>query len=218
MSVLLNLNKSFDPIKDNFWVLNPQIKIMKPFSELYKRDDSENKDVSSREMWCIMFLEEPNKEVNTFANTPREEKVKILNETYFPLDLEDDLVDRCVDAYNLHLLTLAAKAFKSEEESLLERGRIINSTPYTFDSILLDAKGNQVIAAGRPVLQKGTARDLDTLRKNTLSIFEQYKKVEALFLEELRNVRIHGGRTENMREKGQLIKDIDRSKFILEDD
>lgn len=56
--------------------------------------------------------------------------------------------------------------------------------------------------------RKGTAKDLDSMRANTLKIYEQYAKVRKLFEEEQGEVRIKGGRKESLRERGGLMENV----------
>jgi len=55
---------------------------------------------------------------------------------------------------------------------------------------------------------KGTAKDLDAMRKNTLTIYKQYEEVKKMFEEEQGELRVHGGRKESIFEKGELL-DLD---------
>ena len=51
---MINVSKIFD-IENNFWDQNPHMKILEPFSRLFKRDKSKNATNSSKEMWCIFL-------------------------------------------------------------------------------------------------------------------------------------------------------------------
>ena len=213
---LTNITPTTDYEKENFWELNPQLKIMLPFHKLYKRDKSKNKDISSKEMWCIFFMEEVDEEFNKFAKVKFEERAKILKETFYMIDLNDEVIQECIEGYNTYMLTLVARAFKEEQKSMIDRGEIIRSTPYTFDEYERDNKDRIIYAGGRPVVRKGTAKDLDAIRKNSVAIYEAYEKIEKKFLDEKGTLRIHGGRSETSREKGKALLELDRSKMVLE--
>ena len=100
-----NIRKDFDP-KQNFWDINPQLTMYKPFSKLYKRDKSKNKEQSSKEMWTIMFLSDPDDMVNKFARIPYNERLEMLKEEYYPeFDEEDEDIAECLEKYPMECLT-----------------------------------------------------------------------------------------------------------------
>jgi len=192
-------------IRINFWDKNYQIALMSPFKKLYQRDKSKDKDISSKEMWCLWL----------WCDTSSENKMRRLNEdtkkdailTYYPeFDFDDEVIKECIEKYELFLLTPAAKAFKEEEESLIKRAKFIKNTEYTFDSVEKDAKGAVVYVAGKPMVRKGTAKDLDSMRANTLKLYQQYDEVRKMFIDEESNLRIWGGGTESLLDSAGLIE------------
>ena len=48
----------------NFWEVNPQFKIYYPFHLLYDKDKSKDKDFSSRQMWTVFFMCDPDEHDN----------------------------------------------------------------------------------------------------------------------------------------------------------
>ena len=79
---LVNISPDFTNEKYNFWNDNMQLSIMKPFSNLYHRDDSENKTVSSKEMVVIFFMCDPDAEKNKFYRMPTAKRLDMLKDTY----------------------------------------------------------------------------------------------------------------------------------------
>ena len=189
-------------IKQNFWELNPQIIYINPFKKLYDRDTSKNKEISSKEMWCIWLHQDPSYENKIFR---QDKEVKLESILYFypEFNIEDPVIQNCIEEYDLKLLTAAAKAFKMEEHTLLQRAELINTTPYSFDQVVGYDK------TGRAQVIPGTVKDLEMMKKNTLNIYKQYEEVKRMFEEEQGDLRVHGGRKETLREKGQLIIDIE---------
>lgn len=192
-------------IRINFWDSNYQIGFMNPFKKLYVRDETKDKSISSKEMWCLWLM----------CDTSSENKMRRLNDSnkkeailaYCPeFDFEDDVIKECIEKYDAFLLTPAAKAFKEEEESLIKRAKFIKETEYTFDSVAKDAKGAIVYVAGKPLTIKGTAKDLDGMRANTLKLYQQYDEVRKMFIEEENNIRIWGGGTESLLDSAGLIE------------
>jgi hypothetical protein len=192
-------------IRMNFWANNYQIAMINPFKKLYNRDKSKDKEISSKEMWCLWL----------WSDTSSENKMRRLDEatkkdailTYYPeFDFSDEVIIECMELYDGFLLTPAGRAFKEEEESLLKRAKFIKETEYTFDSIAKDNKGAVVYVAGKPLTIKGTAKDLDSMRANTLKLYQQYDEVRKMFIEEESNLRIWGGGTESLLDSAGLIE------------
>jgi hypothetical protein len=209
--VFLNVTKYSDPEELDWWELNPQTKYYNPFSKLYKRDKS-----SSKDMWFIFFMCEPDERINTFYSMEFEARLKMLLETFHPdFNIEDPLIQECVKAYPEACLTAVGRAYKMEKDSMMNRGVVLATTPYTMDSIATDAKGATIYVAGKPLTIKGTAKDLDSMRANTARILNQYIALDKIFIEEKKALRLYGGRQETLLEKGNVLKEIDRDKLIL---
>lgn len=189
-------------IKQNFWELNPQLIYINPFKKLYDRDKSKDKDTSSKEMWCIWLHEDPSYENKIYRQTT-EVKLESIKFYYPDFNPEDELVMQCIEEYNTTCLTAAARAFKLEELKLLERAKLKVSTPYRFDEVVGFDK------TGRAQILPGTVKDLEAMDKNTLNIYKQYEEVKRMFEEEQGDLRVHGGRKETLRERGELLTDID---------
>lgn len=203
MSKLTNLNKNLDVLADdfNFWQLNPQLTLMKPFSELYSRDVSKGKVVSSKEMSVVFFMCEVDDEVNKFARIPKQDRVEMLKETFYSdFNLEDPLIEKCIEQYPLLAMSAIEKALKEEVESMVQRARFIEETQrtnYTLDDLV-------PIGNNRWINKKGTATQLDAMRKNTPAIYKNYEKLEEQFLEYKKSSRVKGGRKESLAERGVL--------------
>lgn len=190
-------------IEEDFWKLNPQIRLINPFRKLYLRDEK----ASSYIMWCIWLYCDPSYE-NKVYRMPEKEKLDSIKFYYPDFDPTDELIKECIEQYDTYCITPAARAFKEEEASLVKRAEFIRDSPYTFDDVERDSKGAVIFVSGKPMARKGTATDLDRMRANTLKIYEQYAKVRKLFEEEQGEVRIKGGRKENLREKGGLLENV----------
>ena len=200
------INGANGDYKINFWEINPQITLIAPFRELYERDTTKDKSVSSLEMWCVFMYCDPSYE-NKIYRLPPDKKldaIKFLNKDF---DKEEEVIAKCITEYDVHCLTSAARAFKEEELSLLKRAEFIKEAPYTFDEIATNRMGEYMYTKqGSPIVIKGTAKDLDAMRKNTLTIYKQYEEVKKMFEEEQGELRVHGGRKESIFEKGELLE------------
>jgi len=194
----------------NFWTLNPQITLINPFRKLYERDTTKDKSVSSLEMWCVYMYCDPSYD-NKIYRLPPDKKLEAINYLAPNFDKDnDEVIQECIEQYDIHCLTSAARAFKEEEISLLKRAEFIKDAPYTFDEIATSRNGDYLYTKqGTPIMIKGTAKDLDAMRKNTLTIYKQYEEVKKMFEEEQGELRVHGGRKESIFEKGELLEVTD---------
>lgn len=186
----------------NFWKLNPQLQYIKPFNKLYESDESINKDLSSKTMWCIVFMCEPDEEINKFLRIPEKERYEMLKETFFSLfDMDDKLIKECLDEYPILCMSSVQRALKDEKEMLMKRASFIKSQEYTLDTY--DVVTGQ---GGRPVrvTMPGTAKQLDTMHKATKSIMDNFKLIENEFFTEKSKSQLKGNRQESKSEKGEI--------------
>lgn len=181
----------------NFWVLNPQMKIYKPFNKLYNKDESKDKEFSSRQMWTVFFLCHPDEEDNIFYRMPDEEKRKMLKETFVPdIDWEDDDFMECVDRYPIECMTIVERTLAEEKQNLIKRTKLINETEWTLDRTEFDGK--------KMVTVKGTASQINNLMKDSRTIYDRYKQIEEEFLKEKETNRAKGGRKISLSERGKM--------------
>ena len=201
---LTNINKNFD-VDQNFWEINTQLKIMSPFNKLYERDKSKGKLTSSKEMWVIFFLCDPDEEANKFATIPVKSRREMLSKTFFEIDDDDDeVIKECLKEYPNLCLSKLEKLFYEEQKSMEDRHNIIVNTAYTLDDTEKDAKGNTIFVSGKPMVKKGTATTLDKMRLDSLKIYQNYKEIEKIFLDEKNSSRVFGGREESAMERGLI--------------
>lgn len=188
-------------IRVNFWQDNYQLRYIEPFKQLYDRDTSENKVVSSSEMWAVWLLQDPSYDNKIFRLSEQDKRSAV--KSYCPnFDFEDEVINKCLISYSELCLSNAAKAFLQEEKSLQERSELIDKIQreqgYTLDEFV--SLGNN-----RWGNKKGTASQLEAIRKNTAGIYKQYIQIRAAFEEEQNNVRLYGGGKETLMEKGGLV-------------
>jgi hypothetical protein len=213
---LVNITERTDP-DTNWWALNPQMKLMKPFNELFKRDTTKDKTTSSKEMWSIFFISEPDEKLNRFYRYTIEQKLDMIKSDFYPeFNENDEVILNCINEYPNACLTSLGRAFKEEKDSLIERSNLLRTTSYRFDSVAQDAKGNTVFVAGKPMIIKGNVSELETMRKNTVTVWSQYDKIEGMFYEEKANLRLYGGRSETPIEKNLMEDQVDLNELIIE--
>lgn len=173
----------YNPDK-NIWELNPQLKYFQPYADLYDKDTSAKKEVSSRMVWCAIMYHHPDDQENIFFRAPKHERMKKIAEKYGKgLDFKDEVFRRVVKSYAIDSMTTIQRAFAEEKNKLVERADLIRRTPMTFD--YTDAESGKTI--------KGTALQINTLQKDAGKVYEEYKKIELLFEKERQQLRPHGG-------------------------
>lgn len=201
----VKINPPFD-IRKNFWDENFQLTLIEPFRSIYERDSSLNKTTSSKEMWCIWLSCDPTYDNKVYRLKDQEKKSAIL--TYYPqFDFNDPLLITAMVEYKEQCLSPAAKAFIEEENTMIKRSNFISTAEYTFDSFAVNSEGKQLYnKLGSPIIIKGSAKELDTMRKMTTEIVSQYEKVRRAFEEEQSMVRLHGGGRESLFESGDFAE------------
>lgn len=186
--------KEFKP-ELNFWELNPQIRYIEPFNEVYELD--KGKEESSNIMWVTFFMCDPDNEKNKFYRYKIEERKKFIEENFYPdVDWESELLVKSMEAYPQKCLTAIQKALKEEIDSMTERAKVLRETEYTVTKT--------EIINNKAVRITGTAKELDDARAKTISLYENYRKLEEEFFQEKASTRVRGGRTLTKAETGEI--------------
>lgn len=175
--------------KDNFFELNPQHKYIEPF----------NKVKDQKLMWAVWLWTDPDPE-NKMYRLSHDIKLDSVKRYYPKFDLEDSFILELIDAYNLHYLSPAARAFKEEEESLIHRSNMIRRVQDELSRISMD---NPMVLAEKET--QALLSRIDKMRADTLKVYKQYDEVKKLFEIEVKNPKVFGGRKETLREKGDLV-------------
>jgi hypothetical protein len=181
----------------NFWEVNPQFKIYSPFHLLYEKDKSKDKSFSSRQMWTIFFMCDPDEHDNIFYRIAYGERKKALSEIFVKdLDWEEANFVKCLEAYPIECMTAVQRAYAEEKNQLQKRAKLIADTELTLDTT--EFLGDKVIVV------KGTATQINMLQKDSLSIYQKYQKIEEEFIKDKQSVRAKGGSKLTKAEKGDL--------------
>lgn len=185
-----NITKKTDPTTD-FWTLNPQIQYLSPFNKLKEKFTKD----SSQHMWAIFFMSDPDEDINKFYRYDLSKRKEQINNIYSKIKWDDPLFKECLEAYPFECLNAIQRALKDELDSLRQRARLIKDTPYTLDETIIEN--------GRAVNVKGTAIQLDKMRKDTAKIYEALEEAQNKFFKQKEEeVRVRGGRAESFSEKG----------------
>lgn len=195
MSYLVNIEKQFD-IDTNFWDLNPQLAVMSPFNKLYNRDSTPEKDMSSREGWAIFLFAESSAR-SKFYRLPIEERKQEIKENLCPhMNWNDEVIKECISKYPILCMSAVERALKEEEDFLIKRSDFIKEQEYTLTRTeIVDGKSFKI---------EGTAKELDTMAKNSKGIWDRFMEVKAEFEAEEAKSNLRGGRTESKSERGEI--------------
>jgi hypothetical protein len=176
---LVSINKSYDQ-DINFWEENPQLAIMKPFSELYNRDKTKNKKTSSLEMYCIFFINDADEQYNKFYRIPLKERIEMLKDSFFKeLNVEETVFKKCSESYTMLCLDSIERTVKEHKDLLIKRSNALSNMEYTLD----------------------TMKDLDSALAKSEKIYSDFKRVEAMFDASKKEVMARGGRALTASEK-----------------
>lgn len=192
----IRIQPPFD-IQTDFWTKNFPLKFVSPFDELYEDKGHEE---SSRFMWCLWLLEHPST-YNPFRNLDRAEKVESIRKYVDWFDPEDEFQKSCINKFNHVCLTLAAKGFKGEDETLIKRQEMVIALQDRFSSIIEE---DPLMLRNRETI--ALMKYLEDMRKNTAKVYEGYEEARKVFEQEEEELIIHGGGRESIVESGGLLE------------
>ena len=186
---------------ENFWILNPQFKNIQPFKGLHNSDKSRGKGTSSKIMWLVSQIADSSP-TNVFKNMIYEEKVALLSLDFMEdgnfFDENIELLQPLIDTYEKFHTTAALKAMREWNEKMLERSEFIKETRYTMDSYDMDER------TGKPILVKGTAKQLDDMMKANKQIYDMYHIILKSLAEEDENTQVKGGQHLSLSDTGEI--------------
>ncbi len=161
---------------ENYWLMNPIMKTIGVFNNLYEEDKSKGKQTSSKLMWAIALYCDPS-EYNPWRNTSNEDKKQLIAIDYlkiptFNWESEETLL--LLNTYEDRCLTLAEKELVRFERKLCQRGDFIDKTDYSLDEY--DEQTGKIV--------KGTVDQLDKMMLNTSKIYDQLDLIRGMFSKE----------------------------------
>jgi hypothetical protein len=179
-----NIQKSMSG-QENFWELNPHMIHVSPFADLYTVDNSKDKEVSSKHMWCIVWLVDPDEEVNKYYRIPKDERLNVIksyNPLFDPTDLD---IEDCINQYPYLCMSADELAYKQQKDQLIEISQFLSTQEITMETIA----------------------DLIKLKALLPKIYQDFEKIEKSFIKTKNETRVFGQRSLNAREKGDLQPD-----------
>lgn len=134
MNTFINIKKEFKP-DQNFWELNPHLRFVKPFSELYSNDTSKNKVDSSKTMWCIFYLSEPDENINLYYRLEYNDILDVCHNFNPKFDEANELIKECINAYPEVCLTVIERTLKITKDLFKKRNTFLKEAPYDFETM-----------------------------------------------------------------------------------
>lgn len=165
-------------IEDNFWEINPHVRYLTKFKDLYEKDKSKDKTTSSRQMWAIILFTDPKSPFKRIDETER--KKEVLNYLNNISTWED--IEPYFKPYEDYCLTEKQQLFKSWGDKLKTREQFIRATDY----------------------KATTFKMLDEMMSQTEKMWKMYSNVEKDMIEEEQQVRIKGGRKKSKSERKEI--------------
>lgn len=168
--------------KRNFWDSYPEFKILMPFSEFYKKDKSKNKSKSSKILWGIALAECHNSNWYNLTNKYDRIKDDFIQEP--TLNWED--YQPMIEVFKDTQISQAEKSLTAWNELMHKRDSYLKNQEYYFDQFKIDPKtgDNEYSRTGQPILQKGTAEQLDKAYSTTPKMYADYEKIKKMLAEE----------------------------------
>lgn len=186
MNTFINIKKEFSPDL-NWWELNPHVIHVKPFSKLYSRDSSKNKINSSKEMWCIFFMSEPDEDINLYYRLSETDRLDVCISFYSDFNINDEDIIECLIAYPDVCLTVIEQTLKNTKDMFHKRNAFLKTAEYNFE----------------------TMTQLDNAIAKTPKLEEDFDKVYQKYIEQKnKKVQLHGGRNQTLREKKLIRPDL----------
>jgi hypothetical protein len=186
-------------IESNFWNYNYWLKFIKPFDDVFNMDDG--KIMSSKFMWAVWLYADPSYQ-NKIGKLQEDEKKSAIS-TYNPdFDFKDDLVNKCIVAYDEHCLSDAARILKrtlnnlSRYQEAFEKQ--MDGTELTFDELV-------EVGKNKWINKKGTASQLLDVSAKLTKTWKDYEPIKRVFEEEQHSMQLYGGNKPTIVEEGGLI-------------
>ncbi len=160
---------------ESFWEVCPEFLVLELFADFHKSDKSKNKQKSSSVMWAIAFCL---KRESPMYNLPNKWELASTDIIKDPKISWEDL-DHLVHLFRETHTTQAERSLFAWEELMYKRDRYLKQQDYYFDQYKIDENGDNVYSkTGNPVVEKGTAEQLDRAFAVTPKMYNEYIKIK----------------------------------------
>lgn len=128
MITLIRINEYVEG--GNFWVINPEFTTLKVFKDLYDKDKSKNKEVTSTLMWAFHFRTSP---YSIYYHIPDKEEL-IARDFIKDKKFKWEDYDAELRMFEEITTTEAERSFIGWEEKMSERRKFMRESPYDADT------------------------------------------------------------------------------------
>jgi len=161
----------------NFWIVYPEILNIEDFKEIYDKDKSKKKEESSKIMWALhlimqpesMWFNIPNKEILVVRDFLKKDEKKIKISNYKEYDLYKEIV-----------LTQAERSLFEWTEMMRKRDHYLKNMEYNLDNM----------------------DQLDKAYSTTSKLLHEYNKIITLYSEE--KSKVSGSKAESLTDSGEI--------------
>ncbi len=168
---------------ENFWGLNPHMIYVEPFSKLYSKDKSKDKNLSSKHLWCIIWMSDPDEEINKYYRIPFDERLQVCKNFNPDFKIDDKLISECMEKYSFLCMSADERAYKLQKDQLIELSTFLSSQEINME----------------------TVKDLIDLKAKMPKIYQDFEKIEKLFIRVKNENRIYGDRKPTARERNLIM-------------
>lgn len=194
--------KVSDVFENNIYDLNPHLKYLPIYKDIFSRDKSKDKIKSSNEMWAIFILESFDEETNKYLAYPIDLRLQVIKEK--EINIEDELWKKARERYSIDLMSKAEKSLKAIYEQLDARKEFLDANPYTVQWYDIDEHGKPMKAGNTLVPKYLKPAEKDKMVLETEDLYNALKRSQDLFVKDKNNRRVVGGRNESLSEQGKL--------------
>jgi len=191
-----------DVFENNIYDLNPHLKYIPIYKDIFERDKSKNREKASTEMWSVFILECVDEELNKYIKYNIEDRMQIVKDK--KVNVEDELFIKARERYSIDLMSKAEKTLKDMYAQLDDRADFLKKNPYTVEWFAVDSKGLPMKAGNTLVPRFLKPNERDKMILDTEDIYLSLKRSQDLFVKDKNNRRVVGGRTESLSEQGKL--------------
>lgn len=119
---------------ESFWLVHPVFKTAGPFKDLYTKDKSRNKAVSSKLAWAIKLIWNRKSDFYNLPEAGPDNKIDLVFDDFYGdvsyYTKNRDKIEELRDFYLITTESVAKRTLRGIEAKLLERDRFIRNTPY----------------------------------------------------------------------------------------
>ena len=175
----MGILNNFDT-KANFWQINPQLCIMEPLKTLYDADKSKSKEDSSKIMWAIALIVDPE---SKFFNLPLDQRRKLISKDYLqnPKFNFDDYKEHA-RFYELLSITPAKRQLVIWNTKLDEKTSLLEKMVYSVEN----------------------AEFLEKLLASNSKLYSELERISEQLVKEGEFGIVKGGSEESISEKGEI--------------